>query len=171
MNVERLNHLSEAAWRELMLGVCGARRFGEHLFLLRPFRDEADLWRKCSAAWEHFTDADYREAFLAHPRIGERKAVGASSELSLAHSAEEQKSAERDREGTREALVLENEAYEKKFGHIFLIFASGKSSGEMLEALRGRILHTPEEEFGIACEEQRKITQHRLEKWLAKEHA
>jgi 2-oxo-4-hydroxy-4-carboxy--5-ureidoimidazoline (OHCU) decarboxylase len=35
-------------------------------------------------------------------------------------------------------LVEWNKKYEKRFGHIFLIFAAGKSSAEILATLRER---------------------------------
>jgi OHCU decarboxylase len=57
-----------------------------------------------------------------------------------------------------------NRAYEEKFGFVFLICATGKTADEMLASLRERIEHSREEEVRIAAEEQRKITELRLEK-------
>ena len=63
-------------------------------------------------------------------------------------------------------LAAANRAYHAKFGHVFLICASGKSSEEILKNLRGRLSNDPEEELRNAAEEQRKITRLRLEKLL-----
>ena len=67
---------------------------------------------------------------------------------------------------TREALARLNRVYDEKFGFIYIVCATGKSADEMLEALRARLEHTPEEELPLAAGEQRKITEIRLKKLL-----
>ncbi|MBW3671131.1 MAG: hypothetical protein KY432_05595, partial [Acidobacteria bacterium] len=62
------------------------------------------------------------------------------------------------------ALRDENRRYKERFGHIFVVCASGKSADEMLALLRDRIDNAPDEELSIAAEEQRKITHLRLDK-------
>ena len=64
------------------------------------------------------------------------------------------------------ALADENRVYSKKFGYVFLICATGKSSEEILAALRQRLPNAPEIEMKTAAEEQRKITRLRLQKLL-----
>ena len=59
-----------------------------------------------------------------------------------------------------------NKLYEKRFGYIFIISASGKSSDEMLQALRERLQNDPETEIRVAAEQQRLITHLRLQKLL-----
>jgi 2-oxo-4-hydroxy-4-carboxy--5-ureidoimidazoline (OHCU) decarboxylase len=59
-----------------------------------------------------------------------------------------------------------NRTYEEKFGFIFIICATGKTSGEMLAALRERLEHDPVDELRIAAAEQSKITVLRLKKLL-----
>jgi len=66
--------------------------------------------------------------------------------------------------GTRRALAEGNRAYEERFGHVFLIFAAGRSGEEMLAELRDRLENDPDEELRIAAREQAAITRHRLEK-------
>jgi OHCU decarboxylase len=64
------------------------------------------------------------------------------------------------------ALVEGNLAYERRFGHVFLISASGRKAEELLAALHDRIDNDPEVELRVAAAEQRKITRLRLEKLL-----
>jgi 2-oxo-4-hydroxy-4-carboxy-5-ureidoimidazoline decarboxylase len=64
---------------------------------------------------------------------------------------------------TRAALALGNRAYEERFGHVFLVCATGKTAGEMLGALRDRLANDPATELRIAAGEQAKITRLRLE--------
>ncbi|MCY7362321.1 MAG: decarboxylase, partial [Ignavibacteria bacterium] len=61
-----------------------------------------------------------------------------------------------------------NEDYEKKFGFIFIVCASGKTADEMLSLIKERILNNPEDEIKIAMKEQNKITNLRLNKTLNK---
>ena len=64
---------------------------------------------------------------------------------------------------TLTALAAENLQYEKKFGHVFLIFASGRSGEEILAELRRRMNNDPDTEFVEARGELRKIARLRLE--------
>lgn len=63
-------------------------------------------------------------------------------------------------------LKILNDAYEKKFGFIFIVCATGKSASEMLDLLTARIGNSREEEIKNASIEQRKITKIRIEKML-----
>ena len=67
------------------------------------------------------------------------------------------------RTGEEKALRVGNAAYEERFGHVFLICASGLDAATMLGALRERIDNPPEVELATAAAEQRKITRLRLE--------
>ena len=67
-------------------------------------------------------------------------------------------------EATLQALADENEAYEARFDHVFLVCATGKSADEMLAILRERIDNRPSRELRVAAEEQMKITRLRLRK-------
>jgi len=63
-------------------------------------------------------------------------------------------------------LAAGNHEYEEKFGFIFIVCASGKSSAEMLAILNNRLDNDPQTELSEAAQEQRKITRLRLEKLL-----
>ena len=61
-----------------------------------------------------------------------------------------------------QALLDGNRAYEARFGHIFIVCATGRSADEMLALLNARLSNTPEDELGIAAEEHAKICDLRL---------
>jgi len=67
-------------------------------------------------------------------------------------------------DGTKDRLVALNELYERRFGCIFIVCATGKSPAEMLAMLEARISNGPNAELRIAADEQRKITGLRLAK-------
>ncbi len=70
-------------------------------------------------------------------------------------------------EQTTQQLADANRAYEERFGHIYIVCATGKSADEMLALARQRLGNTKEEELKVAAEEQRKITELRLKKLVS----
>jgi len=102
------------------------------------------------------TDEEWLEAIKAHPRIGERGGDAPSS------SEREQTRAMQASDATLTALAAENRRYEERFGHVFLIFASGRSGDEILAELRRRLENAPAAELAEAKRELRQIALMRL---------
>ena len=144
------------AFEERVLPCCGSRAWASGLRERRPFATFEDLLRGSDVVWAGLPVEDRLEAFAAHPRIGER---GGS-----AWSASEQAGATSAREDVLRELEEGSRAYEERFGHVFLINATGKTADEMLEALRRRMANDPETELAEASEQQRQIARLRLEK-------
>ena len=107
------------------------------------------------AAMDGLTDEEWLAAMGAHPRIGERGGADSSREQSRAMQAPAPTLAE---------LAAENRRYEERFGHVFLIFASGRTADEILGELRRRIRNEPDTELEEAKGELRKIALLRLSK-------
>lgn len=164
--VDRLNALpAEDAEREL-LTCCGSRAWARRMAAARPFAGAADLLARADATWWALDEADWREAFRSHPRIGERKAQAVQTGREQAWSAGEQAGVASAADATRDALAEGNRAYEARFGYIYIVCATGRSADEMLALLRTRLDNDPEAEIRVAAEDQRKITRIRLEKLL-----
>ena len=70
-----------------------------------------------------------------------------------------------------QALFDGNRSYEERFGHIYIVCASGRGADEMLADLMRRMHNDPDVELVVASEEQRKITRLRLVKWLLEQGA
>ena len=132
----------------------------------RPFAGANDLMAKADSVWWSLRDEDWLEAFRAHPKIGEQKAAAVQSEQARGWSAQEQSGVQDAATETKAALAAGNQEYEARFGFIFIVCATGKSSTEMLAILNARLQNDPGTELRVAAEEQRKITQLRLEKLL-----
>ena len=129
----------------------------------RPFADVDAMVHAADAIWSGLDRLDWLEAFAAHPKIGAGGAGGADT----AHwSAEEQAGVSAAPDATRLRLADANREYEARFGYIFIVCATGKTAGAMLELLERRLRNDPGEEIQIAAEEQRKITRLRLAKLL-----
>ena len=132
----------------------------------RPFANVDELLTKADSIWWSLSSEDWLEAFHAHPKIGEKKAAAAQSEEALQWSAQEQSGVNDAAATTMAALAAGNRDYEHRFGFIFSVCATGKSSEEMLAILQARLQNDAETEIAVAAEEQRKITRLRLEKLL-----
>ena len=155
--LRRLNALVPPDAEAELMRCLGAVRWARWLAEARPFADEAALTAAAERAFAGLGKDDWREAFAAHPRIGESGHGWARKEQHGVDGADA---------AMRGALADANRAYEAKFGWIFLICATGKSAGEMLAALETRMHNEPDAEFETAIEEQKKITRLRLEKLL-----
>ncbi|HEX6912326.1 MAG TPA: 2-oxo-4-hydroxy-4-carboxy-5-ureidoimidazoline decarboxylase [Longimicrobium sp.] len=165
--LDRLNALpADAAARELRT-CCGSRAWARRMVDARPFADPAALFQAADAVWWELDEAEWREAFRSHPRIGEKKAEAGQTGREQGWSAGEQAGMTRAAHAIRDALAEGNRAYEARFGYIYIVCATGRTADEMLSILRSRLANDPAAEIRVAAEEQRKITRIRLEKLLA----
>jgi len=128
----------------------------------RPFGTQEVLLGAAREEWFSLTPADWREAFADHPRIGDREALARRFPLTHQLSSQEQAGVAGATEDMLTALAGANEAYQQKFGYIFIICAAGLDAPTMLARLRERLENDPERELRIAAEEQAKITALRL---------
>ncbi len=162
----RWNRLSaEQAAREI-LHCCGSVAWARGVAARRPIENEASLVALSDATWWSLGPSDWMEAFSKHPRIGERRAPEAASTRSAAWSAQEQRGVAEAEDSVQLALAEGNREYEQRFDRVFIVCATGKSAAEMLAILRRRLSNDDSTELSEAAEEQRKITNIRLRKWL-----
>ena len=161
-----LNSLPAADAAKELLQCCGSKRWATQVAGARPYPSLADLIARANEIWWSLDRDDWLEAFRSHPKIGEKKSADTVSAQAQQWSTNEQAGVNTAAAETTNALATLNHAYEAKFGYIFIICATGKTSGEMLDALRERIDHDAAEELPIAAAEQSKITELRLKKLL-----
>ncbi|HLY41470.1 MAG TPA: 2-oxo-4-hydroxy-4-carboxy-5-ureidoimidazoline decarboxylase [Terracidiphilus sp.] len=160
------NEAKEKEAMEIMISCCGARRWAEEMTALRPIESIAALSEAADRVWSTMQEPDWLEAFACHPRIGEREPKHATNQ-STQWSQEEQAGSAGAASGILAELAELNALYEQRFGFTYIVCATGKSGGEMLEILKRRIHSDRESELREAAEQQRKIMQIRLGKWLA----
>jgi allantoicase len=135
--------------------VCASSRWVEAMANARPFASWDAMVETATKLWLALDAQDWLEAFAAHPRIGERKAGWSSQEQSGTRGASEE---------TSRAIAEGNRAYEKKYGFVYLICATGRGAEEMRVNLEQRLQNDRDTELRIAAEEHAKITALRLEK-------
>jgi 2-oxo-4-hydroxy-4-carboxy-5-ureidoimidazoline decarboxylase len=159
-----LNALEPGAAAAALRRCCGAERWVQAMLAARPFVSTLALHERALQVWDGLGAPDYLEAFSHHPQIGEdldelRKRFAATHSL----SSREQAGVNNADESTLLSLREGNRAYRERFGHIFIVCATGKSAAEMLALLRQRIENEPAAELAIAAAEQAKITRLRLD--------
>jgi len=147
------------------LRACNAApRFAAELVAGRPYPDADALVSRAEEVARALPWEEVSVALAAHPRIGDR-VDGESAEA--ASSRREQSSMSQADEDTRTALLDGNRAYEERFGHVFLIRASGRSPEEMLAELRRRLDNDDEAERVEATEQLAQITALRVKALLS----
>ena len=164
--LRHLNLLQPEAAESEFLKCCGSTKWAQKMSRHLPFRGERDLLETAEQVWWSLAPEDWLEAFRSHPKIGEQKAATQASTTSLSWSRREQVGVANASAGTRELLAELNRRYEEKFGFIYIVCATGKSSEELLSILQERLANESETELKIAAEEQALITQLRLHKLI-----
>lgn len=134
--------------RPLLTECLAVPRWVDAVLAGRPY---ADVDALKAAADLPLTSDEIRQAMAAHPRIGEKPASGwARAEQSGVDNAD--------------AFAAANAGYEAKFGHVYLVCASGRSGEELLKILRERLNNDPATELAVAGRELLKIAELRLAK-------
>ena len=163
VGLARLNDLPEAEAIAALRRCCGATRWAEAMAAARPFEDVPALLRIAERIWWELDEVAHREAFAAHPAIGETTAPPAGD---TAWSAGEQRQATTAAPELLAQLAAANRAYLERHGFLFIVCATGRSAGEMLDELRARTPSALVDELRTAAEEQIKITRLRLAKLI-----
>ena len=165
--LDRWNRLPVTEAAAEILACCGSRAWAQAMASRRPIPSESALLAVADEIWRGVSEADWMEAFRSHPRIGESRAERPAGANSAAWSAQEQSRVAASEDAVKAALADGNREYEKRFGHIFIVCATGKSAEEILGILRRRLENDAATELREAAEQQRQITQIRLKRWLA----
>ena len=166
MTLEELSSMPQEHAQAEFLKCCGSPHWASAMTAARPFANVDELLTNADRTWSSLRPEDWLEAFRAHPKIGEKKAAAVQSKEARQWSAQEQSGIRDAAADTMTALAEGNRDYEQRFGFIFIVCATGKSSEEMLAILQKRLQNDAETEIAVAAEEQRKITRIRLEKLL-----
>ncbi|GMR12190.1 MAG: 2-oxo-4-hydroxy-4-carboxy-5-ureidoimidazoline decarboxylase [Gemmatimonadota bacterium] len=161
---QMLNALPETDAREALARCCGSCRWVEAMVAARPYHSDRALLEIAERAWWDLEPDDWLEAFSHHPRICEQISEEAASTTERRWSTAEQSGMGQADQEVHDAMVAGNLDYETRFGHVFLICATGRSGYEMLMALLTRLDNDPTDELRVAAAEQAKITRIRLEK-------
>jgi len=159
-----VNALSEPDARQQLYRCCASRRWVAAMAAGRPYGDDDAVLAAADRVWWALAPDDWREAFAAHPRIGDRAATDPRHASTRDWSRAEQAGTAAADAATLAALAEGNRLYAERFGHVFLIAAAGRTAEEMLVALRRRLRNDPDTELREAAAEHATITRLRLER-------
>lgn len=151
----RFNALDEDAARAALHEVCTSTAWVGRVLAGRPYATAADLYAASDAAMAGLTQADLEEAMAGHPPIGRPKEGDPTS-------AREQRGMADASDALKAEMLELNLAYQERFGHVFLICATGLTGERMRDAVKERIGNSPEEEREIVRAELGKINRIRL---------
>jgi 2-oxo-4-hydroxy-4-carboxy-5-ureidoimidazoline decarboxylase len=154
VNLNRFNSAPADDLRPQLTDCLAVPRWVDKVLAERPYADRDTLLASAGASASQLSPSEIYLAMAAHPRIGERKAGDAWSKAEQAGVDV----------SLTDKLKAANERYEQQFGHIYLVFASGRSGEELLTILEQRLKNDPETELGVVNRELTKITLLRLGK-------
>ncbi|WNV89908.1 2-oxo-4-hydroxy-4-carboxy-5-ureidoimidazoline decarboxylase [Umezawaea sp. Da 62-37] len=144
--------------RPLLTECLAVPRWVDAVIAARPYPDVDAL---AAAAEVDLSADEVLGAIAGHPRIGERaKHDGVSAKWSAAEQSGVDAS-------VADRLVAANLAYEERFGHIYLVCATGLTGERMLEDLAARMGNDPDTELRVVNGELAKIAALRLRKAIA----
>ena len=164
MTLLEFNTISKNEAATALSRCCGSKRWIEQMMERHPFISEQELFTEAERIWKALSEDDWKEAFTHHPKIGDAAAIKKKFAATSAWAEGEQRGVQNAADETMRLLAEGNAEYEKKFGFIFIVCATGKSAEEMLSLLEVRLRNNADNELRIAADEQRKITQIRLQK-------
>jgi 2-oxo-4-hydroxy-4-carboxy-5-ureidoimidazoline decarboxylase len=151
----RFNALEERAALAALHELCASQTWARSLLARRPYATADELLAASDDAMAGLSDADLAQAMAGHPPIGRPKPGDPAS------SREQRGMA--DASGELRAQMLElNLEYQERFGHVFLICATGLTGEQMRDAVKRRLGNTPEQEREIARTELGRINRIRL---------
>ncbi len=167
MTLHELNILSKEELKQTLFKCCGSDNWVEKMLTIFPVDDLVELLEDADEKWWQCSEEDWLQAFTHHPKIGDIESLQKKFASTAQWAAGEQSVAALASYEVLEKLAKGNDDYEKKFGFIFIVCATGKSAEEMLQLLNARLPNSRKDEIQNAADEQSKITKLRIEKLLA----
>jgi 2-oxo-4-hydroxy-4-carboxy-5-ureidoimidazoline decarboxylase len=172
------NQLPAEAARQQLLACCAAPAWAEPMAAARPYASAEDAVRRSAAIVATLPATDLAHALAGHPRIGElahspehaqspERAHSRGTPEATDWSSREQSGIDADDAATKRALAAANREYEQRFGHIYLVCASGRTGKELLDVLRTRLQNDPGQEWQVVRAELQKINALRLQQLTA----
>lgn len=165
------NRASDAELRSALSSCCAAQLWVTRVLAGRPYGDQDELLAVSDAATTELDSTGLQQALDGHPRIGERRPAHGTDARAGGWSRQEQAGVASADAELLEQLAAANVAYEQRFGHVYLVCASGRSAVELLEVCRARLGNDPATERAVVLGELAKINRLRLNKLLSQEVA
>lgn len=159
LDLSALDDMPADEVRELLHPACASDIWLEEVTASGPYRDLDALWAVSDRAIDSMPWSAVGQALDAHPRIGRRPS---GADLESTWSREEQAGAATAPQDVATALHRGNVDYERRFGTVFLICATGRAPEQILAALGERLDNEPDVERQVVRRELAAIVRLRL---------
>ena len=166
MSLELFNSADNENARHALMQCCTSENWVNRLVEIRPFSTIDELFVAADTVWQELNEEDYLQAFDGHPKIGDVDSLKEKYKSTKLLASNEQSDVSLASDEVITELAIKNEEYQKKFGFIFIVCATGKTAAQMLILLVSRLENDRATELSIAIEEQRQIYHLRLKKLL-----
>ncbi|MEO8447910.1 MAG: 2-oxo-4-hydroxy-4-carboxy-5-ureidoimidazoline decarboxylase [bacterium] len=166
IDLGKLSSLDPKEKELLFSKCCGSKEWIAGMMALKTVKTKKEILDEAEKIWFSLNHKDWLEAFSHHPKIGDLNSIREKFASTKKMAESEQSGVNVADNETLNELAKLNQAYERKFGYIFIVCATGKSAMEMLAIIKNRVSNDSEIEIKIAMKEQNKITKLRLEKLL-----
>jgi len=164
MTIADFDRLPESEKKELLQMCCGSTAWINKMISILPVDNLVDLLEYAEEEWYECNPADWLEAFQSHIKIGDKQSLRNNKAKNADWPLSEQKGVLNSSPDMLDELAKANEMYEENFGYNYIVLATGKSAGDMLDDLSKRLDNDPHDELLVAAAEQNRITQLRLQK-------
>ncbi|MFE0749275.1 2-oxo-4-hydroxy-4-carboxy-5-ureidoimidazoline decarboxylase [Gordonia sp. NPDC058843] len=156
-----LNEMDDDEARSALRACCASTAWVERMLRARPYGDVPAVLDAADRVLAEITEDDLDEALAGHPRIGDRP--------DNASSAREQSGVAGAAASVLARLKDGNADYERRFGHVYLVFANGRPADELLAVLEQRMTNDAATERRVLRAELAKINRARLLRMLSTE--
>lgn len=151
----RFNALTAGEATAALHEVCASAAWGSVILAHRPYATAEALLATSDAAMGKLSAGELTEAMAGHPPIGRPKPGDPTS-------CGEQRGMDGASGELRAEMLELNLAHQERFGHVFLICATGATAEQMRDAMKARSANTPEQERETARTELGRINRIRL---------
>lgn len=172
VSADLFNQMPEPEAVGLLLGCCTSARWAGLVAAGRPYPDAGAVLAASDAAVAVLEEADLRDALAGHPRLGDRQVPDPAPPggRSGGWSGREQAGVRDADAASRAELEAGNAEYERRFGHIYLACATGRSAADLAGFLRQRLGNDPGQEWRVVAGELAAINRIRLAQVIDPDH-
>ncbi len=161
------NDAAEGDLRLALHRCCASGSWVAGILAGRPYASRRALLEASDRLTAALNDNGLAQALAGHPRIGDiADAADTAHAAAAAWARGEQALVAEAGIDLKAQLAAANTAYERRFGHIYLVCATGRTARELLEICLGRLANDPQTERGVVLAELAQINRLRLEKLL-----
>ncbi|RRQ25450.1 2-oxo-4-hydroxy-4-carboxy-5-ureidoimidazoline decarboxylase [Rhodococcus sp. Eu-32] len=159
--LEGFNRLTDRQAMHALFECCSSSIWARRVASGRPFASRDMLLDRADRVLAELPEAEIDRALDGHPRIG--------AQADNPSSRREQAAVQTAGSDVLDVLAKANRAYEDKFGHVYLVCATGRSATELLAILEERLGNDPETERRVMRVELAKINRIRLHRLLGED--